>query len=326
MDVSEAHVLTHGYCFDGLVSAALATHLVRERGGRDLSFTYRSCGYSPKARYLPESLFAGDVNVLLDFRYTESPRLTYYFDHHATSFASDAERSAALARAAAPQSGRWVHHDASYGSCAKLIADVARAQLDVDMSHLSSLVGWADKIDSASFDDPAEAFFARAPALAVADVVEHHGDAPFLARVVPRLLDEPLDSIAADPEIGSMAARLAESKEAFLAALRGRAVRLGDVVLVDLSGAQARPVGKFASYVAFPDCRYSVAVLRTQGQLKVGVGYNPWSGKPRMHDIAQLCKREGGGGHAVVGAVSFSHDDEARAREVAARIACELAG
>ncbi len=43
-----------------------------------------------------------------------------------------------------------------------------------------------------------------------------------------------------------------------------------------------------------------------------------------MVNLAQICERYGGGGHARVGAISFPPDQEGRAREAAAEIVAEL--
>ena len=42
-----------------------------------------------------------------------------------------------------------------------------------------------------------------------------------------------------------------------------------------------------------------VMVLRTNTSLKISIGSNPWAPERRNHDIAVLCQRFGGGGHAA---------------------------
>ncbi len=326
MSSGEAQILTHGYCFDGLASAALATHLV-QRLHREISrFGYRSCGYGPRLKQIPRAWLGGAVNVLTDFRYVENPRLTYYFDHHATAFASKREEAAAREKVGKSRGERHLHFDPAYGSCAKLISDVMDEVFALDVRRFADLVRWADKVDAARFDDPEEAFFARTPALRLADVAEHHSDAAFLGRTVRALLERPLDDVASSREMLALAAPIAADKEAFLAVVRGHGRVLGDVVLLDLADVSVRPAGKFATYVAFPSCSYSVAILRSQDQIKVGVGYNPWCGRERRHDIAALCRKEGGGGHAVVGAAAFALADLDRARAAALRIVERLGG
>jgi nanoRNase/pAp phosphatase (c-di-AMP/oligoRNAs hydrolase) len=57
---------------------------------------------------------------------------------------------------------------------------------------------------------------------------------------------------------------------------------------------------------------------------KVSVGFNPWGKGERLHNLASICERYGGGGHAVVGAISFNPKDLDRARAVANAIVEEL--
>jgi nanoRNase/pAp phosphatase (c-di-AMP/oligoRNAs hydrolase) len=57
---------------------------------------------------------------------------------------------------------------------------------------------------------------------------------------------------------------------------------------------------------------------------KISVGSNPWSQRPRTHNLAALCERYGGGGHPVVGAISFPPEELPRAREIAREIVREL--
>ncbi|MFO0546841.1 MAG: hypothetical protein U0271_00570 [Polyangiaceae bacterium] len=311
-------VHTHGHCFDGLASAALFQRLIQlEEPDARLDVTFRSCGYSPKFRAVPTRWLSGDRNAILDFRYTESARLTHYFDHHATAFDSEDERHAAEL-AAGRDRRRALHFDPTCSSCAKLIDRVARERgtpLDSD-----ELVRWADCVDAARFDSPETAFFAKEPALVLADVVERHGDTPFIQRVAPLLASRPLDEVAADPNIVALAKPLGDAKRVFLDAIRQHGRMADGIVVIDLADASLTPAGKFASYVAFPTCRYAVVLLRTHNQLKLGVSHNPWSGLAREHDIAALCRAEGGGGHPMVGAVNFSHDSLVEARAALRRV------
>ena len=57
---------------------------------------------------------------------------------------------------------------------------------------------------------------------------------------------------------------------------------------------------------------------------KVSVGFNPWSPSPRRHNLASICERYNGGGHAVVGAVSFKPEEVEEARAAVKEIVAEL--
>src|SRR5687767_3388200 len=111
-------VATHGHCFDGLASAVLFTRLVRAVVGPNVSFVYRACGYGPGQPRAEEKLLDGDENAILDYRFTNTPRLSWYFDHHRTAFGTEADRAAFEGRV---DSGRFFF-DAAYSSCTKLVA------------------------------------------------------------------------------------------------------------------------------------------------------------------------------------------------------------
>jgi len=316
-------VATHGHCFDGMASAALFTHLMRGlHPGTPLTLRYRSCGYGPGMGAVPEGVFDGDDNAILDFRYTPSKRLTWYFDHHITAFSSPAERDTALAGPSAPH----VFYEPTYGSCTKLIADVAHDRFAVSSDSLTELIGWADTIDSARFTSAEAAIRRDEPILQLASVVEHHGDTPFLARMVPRLLDQPLSEVARAEDIQAEWRPLAAAHEAFVERVRAGSKLLGRVAFVDLTAAPLEAAGKFVTYALYPGCVYSVMISRGKQQLKVSVGYNPWCGTPREHDIAGICQRHGGGGHPAVGAFALPVSQLDVARGAADAIVRELNG
>ncbi|WP_437923612.1 hypothetical protein WMF37_31905 [Sorangium sp. So ce291] len=321
-------VATHGHCFDGMASAALFTRLMQAlRPGEPLAFRYRSCGYGPGMTMIPPSWLDGDENAILDFRYTPTKKLTWYFDHHITGFGSDDERDAALAGATqsrAAGDAPHVFYDAAYGSCTKLIADVGRDHFSVEMSGVDELIRWADVIDTARFPSAEAAVSREEPIMQLASVVEHHGDGPFLASVVPRLVEQPVSEVARAPDIQELWRPLSLSRQTFVARIERGARKLGRVVLVDLSDAPLEAVGKFMTYAMYPECVYSVTLSRHKQHYKLSVGYNPWCGVARDRDIAPICRRYDGGGHPAVGAASFPLSALERAREAARTVAEEL--
>jgi nanoRNase/pAp phosphatase (c-di-AMP/oligoRNAs hydrolase) len=54
------------------------------------------------------------------------------------------------------------------------------------------------------------------------------------------------------------------------------------------------------------------------------VGSNPWTPEEPRHNLATICERYGGGGHARVGAISLAPGALTEARRVAAEIVEEL--
>jgi len=322
-------VATHGHCFDGLCSAVMFTRLLRHvRGAHDLRFTYSAAGYGPGLNGVPPEALSGDENAILDFRFSTSPKLTWYFDHHVSAFPTDADRalyeSRVRSETAAGPTGRRSFHDGAYTSCTKLIADVGSATFGLDSAPMAELVRWADVIDSASFPSAEMAVARKEPELALMTVVEHTGDDAFLARYVPRLLAEPLADVAASREVRDAFAPLKATHEHFVEQVKKNAVVRGPVVLVDLSGEVIEVAGKFVTYALYPKSAYSVMLTRSKSKCKISVGYNPWSGVTRTHDVAKLCERYGGGGHPVVGAIALPAPDVDGARRVASEIVSAL--
>ena len=95
-------------------------------------------------------------------------------------------------------------------------------------------------------------------------------------------------------------------------------------IFFDVSDHDLEGYNKFIPYYLFPQATYCVGVSLSSYRSKVSVGSNPWSPKPRAHNLAALCERHGGGGHPVVGAISFAPDDLPKARRVAQEITREL--
>ncbi len=300
-------VATHGHCFDGLASAALFTRLMRVlRPGEALDFSYHASGYGPGSNGVDPKLLVGDENAILDFRFSPSPKLTWYFDHHVSAFPDASDRSTYEAHVASRANGdRRMFHDGTYSSCTKLIADLGAAHFGVDPEPTRELVRWADMIDSASFPSAEMAVARTEPVLQLMTVVEHDGN-------------------ARAPEVQAAFKPLQESREVFNRLVAERAVEKHGVVVVDLGSEDIEVAGKFVTYALYPRSVYSVLITRSATKCKISIGYNPWSNAPRRHNIAAICERFGGGGHPVVGAISVPASELDRARAIAAEITEEL--
>ena len=319
-------VATHGHCFDGMCSAVMFTRLLQHlHPDRALTFSYHSCGYGPGENGVDPKLLTGEVNAILDFRFSAAPELTWYFDHHVSAFPSPNDRAAYEARVAASEADRRFFHDGAYTSCTKLIADIGAARFGLDSAPMKELVTWADMIDSAAFPSAVMAVDRKEPELRLMTVVENLGDDAFLTKLVPRLLSEPLGDVARAPEITAAYEPLGQGHEAFVKLVETHARESGGVVVVDLSDIVLEVAGKFVTYALFPKSAYSILLSRSKSKCKISIGYNPWSPVPRKHNIAAICERHGGGGHPVVGAISLAADRVAESKALVAEIAGELA-
>ncbi len=267
-------------------------------------------------------MLTGDQNAILDFRFATDDAVTWYFDHHRTAFADADARAVFDERSGSER--YWF--DPGYSSCTKLIADVAKSEFGMEDPLLAPLVHWADIIDAARFESADDAVSRESPIKRLVSVVEHYGDDPFLQRMVGQLLERPLDEVARLEEIQERYKPLGEKHGRFVERVRQKGQRLGRVVLVDLTESVLETVGKFVTYALYPDSVYSVLIGLLKNGVKISVGYNPWSGAPLDTDISAICARHGGGGHPVVGGISFRTTELDRARSVAREIAEELAG
>lgn len=313
-------VAAHGHCFDGIASAALFTHLRNKLDPRPRSFRYLSCGYGPKMQTVPERWLRGDENAIVDFRFTDSKRLHWYFDHHPTAFANKEQEAEALASA----EGARIFFDANYDSCAKLIADVGKARFGVDFEQHADLIHWADRIDSASFSSAAEAIALATPVQRLAAVVERFGDADLYNEIAPRLARSDIADVAEHPKVSELCEQVATQRKAVMQRIDAMTGMVGNTAIADLSDAPLGGSGKFIAYALRPTCTYSAALMRMRKHYKLSVGFNPWSGATRQHDIAAICRRWGGGGHPVVGAASFRLEDRPKAQQALQTIATIL--
>ncbi len=320
-------VATHGHCFDGLCSAVMFTRLYRHLSPADgASFFYHGAGYGPGQNGVDPKILLGDVNAILDFRFSPVPKLDWYFDHHVSAFAAPGDREAYERKVAEGEvrGARHMFHDGTYSSATKLIADIGAARFGLDAAPSAELVRWADMIDSAAFPNASMPVERKEPELKLMTVVEHLGNDAFLGKMVPRLLERPLFEIARSADVAHAYEPIGRAHDQFVKLVQHAAQPMGAVIFVDLTDQFIEVAGKFVTYALYPESTYSVLLSRSKSKCKISVGYNPWSPFPRRHNIAAICERYGGGGHPVVGAVSLAAEKVEDAKALARSIAEEL--
>jgi hypothetical protein len=113
---------------------------------------------------------------------------------------------------------------------------------------------------------------------------------------------------------------------AALELIRERAHCERGVISFDITDQPTEGYNKFIPYYVFPEGTYTVGLSKSSFRNKVSVGTNPWTTKQasELANIAAICERYGGGGHARVGAISFPVEKEDEARMAAAQIIREL--
>ncbi len=311
-------ILYHDHCFDGAASAAFFTRFMQGAFHPQAEFAYTGMAHKA-SQIFEESLFDGDVNAIVDFKYSSDPRLTWWFDHHQSAFLTpeDAENYRQ------DHSGRKLY-DPSYKSCTSFICAIARERFGFVAADLDHLVEWANIIDGAQYADARTAVELGAPAMKLTLVVEGAKGSGIIQKIIGWMQRRSLEEIAAEPEVLALFEPLYRRHLDSVGLIGGRARQDNGVVFFDLTGYDLEGYNKFIPYYLFPDCTYTVSVSPSSFRTKISVGSNPWTAQAPKHNLASICERYGGGGHARVGAISFEPGALEKARTVAAEIVEEL--
>lgn len=311
-------VFFHDKCFDGAASASLFARFYRERIRDGAEFVFSGLVHRAGALF-DESQFDGDENAIVDFKYSTSPRVTWWFDHHQSAFltSQDAEHFE-------QQQSNRKFYDPDFKSCTKLIATVAEQRFGFDPLPVTDLVEWAEIIDGALYPDAQTAVEMREPAMKLTMAIEATQDRQFLQQLIPMLAYCPLAEIVVEPFVAALLPPLLERHRKSIEVLRERSECKHGTVFFDVTGYDLEAYNKFIPYYLHPQCRYSVGLSRSSFRNKVSVGSNPWAKDGDMVNLAAICERYGGGGHARVGAISFDPDQVERARQAAQEIVEEL--
>ncbi len=314
----KVRVLYHDHCFDGAASAAYITRFLRSKFYPGARFEYS--GLAHRADQLFEdSLFDGDANVIVDFKYATHPNLTWWFDHHQSAFLSTADAE----HFQRDRSGRKLL-DPSYRSCTKFISTVVQKEYGFEATDLEELVTWADIVDGALYESAQSAVEMNAPAMKLTLVVEGSQGPALVKKIICLMQNRSLAEIIADPEIQTEYERLRQTHLYNIDIIRQTGSCDRGVIYFDLVDYGIEGYNKFIPYYLFPDSAYTVSVSTSSFRTKVSVGSNPWARNPLQHNLASICERYGGGGHPKVGAISFPIGAVVEARKAAAEIREEL--
>lgn len=328
-------VFYHDHCFDGACSASVFTRFHRECIGTVQQFSYLGLMHSAAGSLFDESKFVAGENAIVDFKYSASPKVTWWFDHHQSAFLTTEDRRDFLAWQAQANSSRVLtirkatsggkFYDPAYVSCTSLIADVAREEYGFNTEPLAELIYWANIVDGAKYKSAQAAVEMAEPAMKLTMVIESSGER-FVPRVIPLLTEMSLQQVLDQPFIQAELGPLMQRHIAGIELLRERTVLTRGVITFDITDQLTEGYNKFIPYYLHPSATYNVGLSRSSFRTKVAVGTNPWSTlqESNLANIAEICERYGGGGHARVGAVSYSPDKVVEARKAANEIATLL--
>ena len=311
-------VFYHDKCFDGASAAALFSRFYRERIRGDAEFQYSGLLHRAGALF-DEKQFDGDENAIVDFKYSSSPKITWWFDHHESAFLSPAD----AAHFEQDQSNRKFY-DPAFKSCTSFIAMIAEQRFGFDPHPVSELVHWTDIVDGAMYDDAKSAVEMQAPAMKLTMAIEASTDREFVKKMIPLLAYRPLAEILKEPFVAAVLPPLLERHRRSIDILRERAKEVDGTIFFDITDLDLEGYNKFVPYYLFPDSIYSVGLSKSSFRVKVSVGSNPWAKREPTVNLAKVCERYGGGGHARVGAISFEVNQNDLAHKAGEEIVEEL--
>jgi hypothetical protein len=311
-------VFYHDRCFDGASSAALFSRFYQERIRNDVEFVYSGLLHRAGALF-NEADFDGEENAIVDFKYSSSPKITWWFDHHESAFLTPAD----AAQFEQDQSNRKFY-DPGFKSCTSFIAMIADQRFGFHRGSVAELVHWADIIDGALYPDAKTAVEMKAPAMQLTMVIESMQDPTFIPRLIPLLATTPLAEVIAAPFVAPLLPPLLERHRESVGVLQERTESKDATLFFDITDHELEGYNKFVPYYLHPESVYSVGLSKSSFRVKVSVGSNPWAPSPPVVNLAKICERYGGGGHARVGAISFDVAHSAEARQAAQEIVKEL--
>src|SRR3954466_11638920 len=315
-------VLYHDSCFDGAASAAVFSRFYLEAIHPGAELAYEGLFHKAGGQGIDEAVFAGDENAIVDFRYSQSPKLTWWFDHHVSAFQQPGDEEHFRGDATGHK-----FHDGTRKSCTGFIADVVKDRFGWAVPEaMRELLHWAEIIDGAQFDSPRQAVELAEPALQLMTVLEANKDPALIPRLIGELQRRPLAEVVAEPWIQGPLKPLLERHRGNIEIVRKKAVLEKGVVFFDVADEGLDSLNKFIAYSLYPEARYVVWVGRGEKRCKISLGSNPWRPETRTHNLAQIAERYGGGGHPVVGAASFGPGELGKTRQAAAEIVAELRG
>ena len=318
-------VFYHDKCFDGACSASLFTRFHRERIATGASYEYHGLVHRAGALF-DESEFTGDENAIVDFKYSASPRITWWFDHHLSAFLTPQDQQSFLDCKKDPECGSRKFFDPHYTSCTSFLAHIAETRFGFNTAPVAELIHWANIVDGALYESPESAVEMAAPAMKLTLIIEATQDPLFIPRLIPLLTELPLAEVLSQPFVADLLPPLLERHKQSLELIRSRAEERDGTIFFDITDHPLEGFNKFIPYYLHPNATYSIGLSKSSFRTKVSVGSNPWTkaDPAKMVNLAAVCERYGGGGHARVGAISFPPDQADQARAAALEIVAEL--
>ena len=303
----------HSPCFDGIVSAALIWEFMEARRGWKRARLV-PVNYHLRKRWL--NLKLDRPAVVVDFLY--HPHTDFWADHHPTAFLTDEVRADFERR----EGANFVYEQVAR-SCAGVIWRHLHAQFRHRNGFFEELVGWAEKLDSATYESDEEALYGQAAAIQINTSLMAKDREGYSERLVEALREQTLDEVAARPDVKF---RFREVDDL----MNLGADRLKEVIYLDDEGYACFDVditevrmNRYAPFLFYPDARYAIGLSRWGRGITLRAMRNPWQPNPSVH-LGHIFEQFDGGGHERVGTLVLRGNKQKRATELFETILAEI--
>lgn len=306
----------HYPCFDGLVSAVLASEFLESHQGWHIA-NLEPVDYNVRDTWLSTNLKS--PAGVVDFLY--HPQAEFWADHHQTSILTAAAKDDFERR----KRKSSILFDVHAKSCASLLFRALRRFLS-HKPHLKDLVAWSEKIDSAQYSSVEEAILGDAPALRIARTLSssNETDLDYARFLLRELRDHDLSQVADRTDVRNRESKVRRSILNGLESVKGK-LRLekGGVAVFDARPKRGQVISRYAPYYFEPKARYSIAVVRSEEGIRITAMRNPWRNF-RSIALGKAFAKFGGGGHERVGALQLPESRRNRVRAVVKSLLSEM--
>ena len=324
---SDGTIYVHYPCFDGLVSAAIASDFLETAKGWSIK-SVQPVNYDRSPTWLETPL--APFTAIVDFLY--HPVATFWADHHPTTFLTEAAKLDYEQNGV----GRMLHYDRSSPSCGMLLYRVLEPQLSAP-KRFGEMALWADHIDGAQYDSVQEAIFGTSAAMTISlslahannvaepgPVAEAEADQEYCEFLLAALRGSTLDGVASLPIVRSRADKIRSETQAGLDLLRDKiSDEPGEIAVARFEPESGVIVSRYSPYYWRPDARYSVTLARSQKGTTIRAMRNPWRNFESVQ-LGQIFQQYGGGGHQRVGALVIPPDRDVDAEEIISKIVQDI--
>ena len=308
--MKKINIYFHGRCFDGVLSASFFTMFYKDRF-ENVEFSYYPMIHKPGFNF--DSLMQGEniENIVLDLPYPGSEKVSWWFDHHQSSFKSNEIRKEYEKN----NNNKNLYWDPKAYSNTNFMVKILQNKFDFKIpQNQQKMLEWADIIDGARFDSsdiPSE-LMETAPAFAA--LLEYDDTPDLEQKLIEEISDgKNCEDLSKEVFWSRKLNKIRQKNWDMIEDVKKLISVTNEVAFIDLRSLSVSGYNKFIPYYLKPQIHYAVTLLELPQKVKISVSANPWSDFARSSegaDIGSLCERYGGGGHYSVGAVSFKPDTD----------------